>query len=95
MIIALDEEYIMIKLHELAGSAWFNMTEEEKTLHQEGIKFALENLPAQYEGTSKGCMQYLTDKINIATNNATIYYNNTELYLGSIALYNAMVKELL
>lgn len=84
---------MLIKLHEIAGRAWFNI--DHRSSLTDGIKFALENLPVNYNGTKKECIQYLTDKIQIATVNATIKYNDTQLYLGCIALYNAMIKELL
>ena len=80
---------MLIKLHEVAGNAYFNMLPRPQ--HEEGIKFAFANLPVNYNGTKKECIQYLLDKIKIATDNAIT--NN--MYLGCIALYNAMIKELL
>lgn len=81
---------MLIKLHEVASCAWFNM--KHITEQEEGIKFALATLPVNYYGTRKDCALYLIDKIDIATTNAI---NNPRLYNGCIAIYNAMVKELL
>ena len=83
---------MLIKLHKIAGSAWFNMSEATQKEFEAGIKFALANLPVNYNGTKKECIQYISDKIDIAVNNAV---NNPKLYLGTIVLYNAMIKELL
>ena len=83
---------MLIKMHKIAGSAWFNMSEAIQKEFEAGIKFALENLPTNFNGTKKECIQYLTDKIDIATTNTI---NNPKLYIGCIALYNAMIKELL
>lgn len=83
---------MLIKLHKVAGSAWFNMSEATQKEFEAGIKFALENLPINYNGTKKECIDYLTDKINISIHNRN---NNSELYIGCIVLYNAMIKELL
>lgn len=80
----------MIKLHYIAGNAYFNMSPRPQ--HEEGIAFALKNLPIIYNGTNKECIKYLIDKIQVAINNSI---NNPNLYVGSIALYNAMIKELL
>lgn len=83
---------MIIKMHKVAGSAWFNMSEATQKEFETGIKFALENLPVNFNGTKKDCIDYLTDKINIAIHNSV---NNHKLYVGTIVLYNAMIKELL
>ena len=81
---------MLIKLHEVAGCAWYNLNTRKD--YEDGIKFAIDNMPVNYVGTKKECALYLIDKVQIATNNAI---NNPSLYLGCIALYNAMIKELL
>ena len=83
---------MLIELHKIADKAWSNMSKATQKEYDEVIKFALENLSINYNGTKKECIDYLTDKINIAIHNSV---NNYKLYVGTIVLYNAMIKELL
>lgn len=81
----------MINLVEIALKAQENMKKEKEFIA--GVKYAMTCFKEYkvYNGNYLECIQYLNSKITIASLNAI----NNPAYIGCIALYSAMVDELL
>jgi hypothetical protein len=81
----------MINLIEIAVKAQENMRKEKEFIA--GVKYAMESFEEYkvYEGSYLDCIQYLNGKITIASINNI----NNPAYIGCIALYSAMIDELL
>ena len=80
-----------INLIEIAIKAQENMRHDKEFIT--GVKYAMEcfNEYKVYEGSYLDCIQYLNGKITIASINSI----NNPTYIGCIALYSAMIDELL
>lgn len=80
-----------INLIEIAIKAQENMRHDKEFIA--GVKYAMEcfNEYKVYEGSYLDCIQYLNNKITIASINTL----NNPAYIGCIALYSAMIDELL
>lgn len=80
-----------MNLIELAYKAQRNMRKEGRWARgiNQTMRWLAEN--KTYSGTPEECIAYLNQKIMAASLNAT--YN--EVYIGSIALYSAMIDVLL
>lgn len=81
----------MINLIEIAIKAQENMRKEKEYIA--GVKYAMECFSEYkvYDGSYLECIQYLNSKITIASLNNI----NNPAYIGCIALYSAMIDELL
>lgn len=80
-----------INLIEIAIKAQENMRHDKEFIT--GVKYAMEcfNEYKVYEGSYLDCIQYLNGKITIASINTL----NNPAHIGCIALYSAMIDELL
>ena len=80
-----------MNLIELAHKAQLNMRKEKGWARgvSQAMKWLAEN--KTYYGTSEECIAYLNQKIMTASLNAL----NNDTYIGSIALYSAMIDVLL
>lgn len=81
----------MINLIEIALKAQENMRKEKEYIN--GVKQAMKCFEEckVYNGSYLECIQYLNSKITIASLNTI----NNPAYIGCIALYSAMIDELL
>jgi hypothetical protein len=80
-----------LNLIEIALKAQENMRKEKEYIN--GVKQAMEYLKDNkvYNGSYIDCIQYINQKITLASLNAI----NNPAYIGCIALYSAMIDELL
>ena len=80
-----------LNLIEIALKAQENMRKEKE--YVAGVKYAMQCFKESkvYNGNYLDCIQYLNGKITIASLNAI----NNPAYIGCIALYSAMIDELL
>lgn len=80
-----------INLIEIAIKAQEAMRHDKEFI--KGVKYAMECFKEfkVYEGSYIDCIQYLNSKITIASVNTL----NNPAYIGCIALYSAMIDELL
>jgi hypothetical protein len=80
-----------LNLIEIALKAQENMRKEKEYI--DGVKYTMQCFKESkvYNGSYLDCVQYLNGKITIASLNAI----NNPAYIGCIALYSAMIDELL
>ena len=80
-----------INLIEVAIKAQENMRHDKEFIA--GVKYAMECFSEYkvYEGNYLDCIQYLNSKIAVSSLNAI----ENSMYIGCIALYSAMIDELL
>ena len=79
-----------INLTELATKAHEQMRDEKEFIA--GVKQAMESLAETktYNSTYLDCIQYINQKITLASINAI----NNNAYIGMIALYSAIIDQL-
>jgi len=69
---------------------------EKKKEYIEGVKFAMDCIKSNktYNGNYLECIQYLNNKVQLATINMC-HDDNKMLYCGCIALYSSMIETLI
>ena len=88
----------MIRLVELGLNAQNRLQKYNE--YGRGVSFVMKELKEYkvYDGEYKECIEYFTNKINLATVNMINYSDDKELlqlHIGMLAFYNAIIQELM